>query len=64
MSLAHWPPAERPRERLLRHGAAALSDVELLAAFLATGTAAGLAGRDGSTLATAFRRLTEPGRAA
>ena len=31
---------------------------------VATGTAASLAGRDGSTLATAFRRLTEPGWAA
>ena len=39
MSLADWPAAERPRERLLRHGAAALSDAELFAVFLVTGTA-------------------------
>ena len=29
--LAQWPEAERPRERLLRHGAEALSSAELLA---------------------------------
>jgi DNA repair protein RadC len=39
MSLAHWPAAERPRERLLKHGAALLSDTELLAVFLGTGHA-------------------------
>ncbi len=32
------PPEERPRERLLRHGAAALSSRELLALLLGTGT--------------------------
>lgn len=31
------PPADRPRERLLRLGAAALSDAELLALFINTG---------------------------
>lgn len=34
-----WPEDERPRERLLKHGAAALSDAELLAIFLRTGVA-------------------------
>jgi len=33
------PPDERPREKLLRHGASALSDAELLAIFLRVGTA-------------------------
>ena len=33
-----WPTQERPRERLLRDGAATLSDAELLAIFLRTGT--------------------------
>ncbi len=33
------PDAERPRERLLRHGAAVLTDAELLALVLRTGTA-------------------------
>jgi DNA repair protein RadC len=34
-----WPTDERPRERLLTHGAGSLSDAELLAIFLRTGTA-------------------------
>ena len=37
MSIADWPPGERPRERLLAQGAAALSDAELLAVVLRTG---------------------------
>jgi len=39
MAIRDWPVAERPREKLLRHGAAALSDAELLAIFLRTGCA-------------------------
>ncbi|OEY65743.1 RadC family protein [Marinobacter sp. X15-166B] len=38
MSENHWPLDERPRERLLAHGAQSLSDAELLAIFLRTGT--------------------------
>jgi DNA repair protein RadC len=37
MAITDWPIAERPRERLLSHGAASLSDAELLAVFLRTG---------------------------
>lgn len=37
MSIRNWPDAERPREKLLNRGAAALSDAELLAIFLRTG---------------------------
>jgi DNA repair protein RadC len=37
MAISDWPLAERPRERLLAQGAAALSDAELLAVFLRTG---------------------------
>ena len=37
MSIKHWPEGERPREKLLAHGAAALSDAELLAILLRTG---------------------------
>jgi DNA repair protein RadC len=37
MSMAQWPPSERPRERLLAQGAASLSDAELVALFLGTG---------------------------
>jgi len=38
MAMTDWPQAERPRERLLRHGPQRLSDAELLAIFLRTGT--------------------------
>lgn len=38
MSMTDWPAAERPREKLLSHGPTALSDAELLAIFLRTGT--------------------------
>jgi DNA repair protein RadC len=31
MSITDWPEGERPREKLLQKGAAALSDAELLA---------------------------------
>ena len=37
MAISDWPAAERPRERLLARGAAALSDAELLAIFLRVG---------------------------
>jgi len=37
MAITDWPEGERPRERLLRHGAAALSDAELLAIYLRVG---------------------------
>lgn len=37
MSITDWPEAERPREKLIRRGAATLSDAELLAIFLRTG---------------------------
>lgn len=37
MTIKDWPEDERPRERLMAQGAAALSDAELLAIFLRTG---------------------------
>ncbi|MDN3516343.1 DNA repair protein RadC [Aquisalimonas lutea] len=37
MAITDWPATERPRERLLEHGADTLSDAELLAIFLRTG---------------------------
>ena len=37
MPITDWPAEERPREKLLRRGASALSDAELLAIFLRTG---------------------------
>jgi DNA repair protein RadC len=39
MRIGEWPEDERPRERLLARGAAALSDAELVALLLRTGTA-------------------------
>lgn len=39
MAITDWPASERPREKLLTHGATALSDAELLAIFLRTGCA-------------------------
>lgn len=38
MSITDWPEQERPREKLLSRGASSLSDAELLAIFLRTGT--------------------------
>jgi len=37
MAISDWPETERPRERLLARGAAALSDAELVAVLLRTG---------------------------
>lgn len=39
MPIRDWPEGERPREKLLQRGAAALTDAELLAIFLRTGVA-------------------------
>ena len=39
MPIKDWPASERPRERLLDQGAAALSDAELLALLLGSGNA-------------------------
>ncbi len=37
MQIRDWPASERPREKLLAHGGAALSDAELLAIFIGCG---------------------------
>jgi DNA repair protein RadC len=37
-SIKHWPEQERPRERLISQGPASLSDAELLAIFLRSGS--------------------------
>ncbi|KUE87740.1 hypothetical protein ASL20_17170 [Cupriavidus necator] len=39
MTIANWPACERPREKLMESGAAALSDAELLAILLRVGAA-------------------------
>ena len=38
MSIRHWPISERPREKLLQLGPQALSEAELLAILIRTGT--------------------------
>jgi DNA repair protein RadC len=38
MRITNWPAGERPREKLLQRGPAAVSDAELLAIFLRVGT--------------------------
>ena len=37
MAITDWPAEDRPREKLLKHGAQFLTDAELLAIFLRTG---------------------------
>jgi len=37
-AIKHWPESERPREKLVRHGAEKLTDTELLAILINTGT--------------------------
>lgn len=54
MAISDWPLQERPREKLLMQGAEALSDAELLAIFLRTGTAGSSALDMGRNLLAAF----------
>lgn len=54
-----WPAGERPRERLIRQGAAALSDAELLALFLRTGIAGRSAVELGRELIAAYGGLAK-----
>ncbi|ASJ76630.1 RadC family protein [Granulosicoccus antarcticus] len=55
MTIRDWPLSERPREKLLHHGASSLSDAELLAIFIQTGTAGN------SAIQVAFNALEEFG---
>src|SRR5215470_4881614 len=57
MRIADWPEDERPRERLLKHGASALSEAELLAIFLRTGIAGTSAVELGRRLLARFGNL-------
>jgi len=47
MGLKQWPPSERPREKMLKFGVKSLSNAELLALIVRTGT------KDGSALTLA-----------
>ena len=55
MAISDWPPAERPRERLLANGAKTLSDAELLAVILRTGVRGKSAVELGRDLLTRFK---------
>jgi len=57
MAITDWPENERPREKLLTHGACALSDAELLAIFLRTGIQGQSAVDMGRGLITQFGSL-------
>ena len=57
MAISDWPAAERPRERLLAHGAKALSDAELLAVLLRTGVRGKSAVELGRELLSRFNGL-------
>ena len=59
MHIREWPAGERPREKLLAQGAGALSDAELLAIFLGSGTR----GRDAVATARALLAAHGPLRA-
>lgn len=52
-TIKELPAEERPRERLIRHGAAALSNAELLAILLRTGT------KNESAISMAYRILKQ-----
>lgn len=59
MAITDWPKDERPREKLLARGAAALSDAELLAIFLRTGIVGKSAVDLGRDLMLRFGSLTK-----
>ena len=62
MAICDWPEDERPREKLLNKGAATLSDAELLAIFLRSGSRGRSAvdvGRDLLTRAGSLRELLD-----
>ena len=58
MAITEWPVDDRPREKLLSKGPAALSDAELLAIFLRTGVNGKSAVDIGRQLLTSFGSLS------
>ena len=59
MKIRHWPDGERPREKLLEHGAHALSDAELLGVLLGSGIRGSSAVELARTLLGDFGSLRE-----
>ena len=58
MTIKNWPNSERPREKLLSKGAHSLSDAELLAIFLRTGTRGQSAVEMGRRLLRQYKSLS------
>ena len=59
MSIQNWLPSERPREKLMEHGAQCLSNAELLAVFFGTGHGGATAVDLGHQLLARFGSLRE-----
>lgn len=59
MAINEWPEDQRPRERLIKFGASALSDAELLAVFLRTGVAGKSAVDLGREMINSFGSLSK-----
>jgi len=59
VTIRHWPSSERPREKLLERGAQALSDAELLALLLGSGSRGRSAVELARALLTEFGSLRE-----
>jgi DNA repair protein RadC len=59
MTIRHWPKTERPREKLLERGAHSLSDAELLALLLGSGTQGRSAVEVARTLIAEFGSLRD-----
>jgi DNA repair protein RadC len=59
MSMRHWLPSERPREKLMEHGAQSLSNAELLAVFFGTGSRGRTAVDLGHQLLASFGSLRD-----
>lgn len=62
-SVKHWPEDERPRERLIAHGSASLSDAQLLAIIIRSGKAGKTALDLGRELLERFGDLAGIGQA-
>lgn len=58
-TIRHWPAQERPREKLLSRGPESLTDAELLAVFLGSGTRGRSAVEVARALLIEFRTLRE-----
>jgi len=58
-AIANWPESDRPREKLLKHGAYTLSNAELLAILIRTGIKGASAVDLGRELLRRFKTLRQ-----